>query len=238
MFSRLRALARVPPIRIGRARSPAADLFTHVRSALPGFKIQIAFDVGANVGQTVAVLTRNAPRAVIYSFEPVTAAYRELLAFAHGRKNVHCFNVALGASRGAVTMRSIGTRTSNRIIAAPHKTQSEQAVMQTGDDFCAEQQIQRVSYLKIDTEGHDLEVLIGFRRALEEGRVDLIEVEAGINPGNTWHVPLHKFMAFTQPLGYRIFRFHEQKLEKSEPILRRVNAVFISGQLASQFRRK
>lgn len=225
-------------VRMGGARRRPISVFSHVRSQLPGFQVGIVFDVGANVGQTLAILTRSAPHAVIYAFEPVTAAYRKLLIQAEGRSNIHCVNAALGARSGTVPMSSLGTKTSNRIIDARSAGQSEQAIMMTGCDFCAEQEIKHISYLKVDTEGHDLDVLIGFRRLLENGGVDLIEIEAGINPGNGWHVPLHEFTGFLHPLGYRIFQFYDQKFEKAEPVLRRANVAFISGQLASRFGRK
>ena len=227
-----------PLARMAGARRKPVNLFRHIRSELPGFQVRVVFDVGANVGQTLAILTRSAPDADIYAFEPVTAAYRKLLIQAKGRSNVHCVNAALGASSGTVLISSFGTKTSNRILNARSSAQSEQAIMMTGGDFCAERGIDRISYLKVDTEGHDLDVLIGFRNILDNGGVDLIEIEAGINPGNSWHVPLHEFTGFLHPLGYRIFQFYDQKFEKTEPVLRRANVAFISDQLASRFSRK
>ena len=223
--------------RDGARRTPAT-LFSHIRTQLPGFEVGVVFDVGANIGQTLATLTRDAPHATVYAFEPVTAAYRQLLIQANGRSNIHCIHAALGTSPGTVLISSFGTKTSNRILKTPVSGQSEQANMMTGDGFCAERGIARISYLKVDTEGHDLDVLLGFRSLLENGGVDLIEIEAGINPGNTWHVPLHDFTEFLHPLGYRIFQFYDQKFEKAEPVLRRVNAAFISGELASGSGRK
>lgn len=225
-------------MRIAGARRRPVNLFSHIRSQLPGFQVRTVFDVGANVGQTLAVLMHNAPDAAIYAFEPVTAAYRKLLIEAKGKSNVHCVNAALGASSGTVRISSFGTKTSNRILKTRSSAQSEEVAMMTGGEFCADQGIDHISYLKVDTEGHDLDVLVGFRPVLENGDIDLIEIEAGINPENRWHAPLQEFTGFLHPLGYRIFQFYDQRFEKAEPVLRRANVAFISGQLADRFGRK
>jgi FkbM family methyltransferase len=220
-----------------RGKAAPADLFKHIRRWLPGFEIEVAFDVGANVGQTAALLTHAAPEALVYCFEPITASYEKLLAATEAQKNVRCFNVALGAAAGTAAMTSAGTKTSNRVINGHRPRQHEEVVMATGDGFCDEQKIEKISYLKIDTEGHDLDVLIGFRRMLETSRIDILDIEAGMNPRNTWHVPLEKLKAYLEPLDYLLYRLYEQRFEKRAPILRRVNAVFISGSLASRFSR-
>ncbi len=45
------------------------------------------------------------------------------------------------------------------------------------DSYCHQQGIERIHFLKVDTEGHDLAVLRGAAMLLEEGRIDAIQFE-------------------------------------------------------------
>lgn len=48
-----------------------------------------------------------------------------------------------------------------------------------GDDYCAKAGIERIGYMKVDVEGHEVEVLDGFDRMFREKRVDAIQFEFG-----------------------------------------------------------
>ncbi len=52
------------------------------------------------------------------------------------------------------------------------------------DDFCREQGVERIDFLKLDVEGHELAVLRGARRMLGAGTVSLIQFEFG--PANIY----------------------------------------------------
>jgi hypothetical protein len=49
-----------------------------------------------------------------------------------------------------------------------------------GDSFCEEHGIERIDFLKIDTEGLDLRVLRGFDRMLGSGAVEVVQFEYGL----------------------------------------------------------
>ena len=46
----------------------------------PNLKVEIIFDVGANLGQSALHYRQKFPQAKIYSFEPVTKAFQKLQA--------------------------------------------------------------------------------------------------------------------------------------------------------------
>ena len=101
--------------------------------------------------------------------------------------------------------------------------------IETIDSFSRARGIEEIDYLKIDTEGYDLEVLRGTEQMLNSRRVGFVQVEAGMNPLNRKHVPLAEFVAYLEPKGYLPFGVYEQHLEWSgEPRLRLCNAVFVS----------
>ena len=111
--------------------------------------------------------------------------------------------------------------------------------MTSGDAFCDEHRVERIAFLKIDAEGHDLEVLRGFRKMLEGMRIDLVEAEVGMNPENTRHVPFEVVKAYLERLGYRLFLIYDQARDvpfSGRVILRRSNVVFASARLVDAAR--
>ena len=103
-------------------------------------------------------------------------------------------------------------------------------IVRTLASICAEYAIDRIDYLKIDTEGSDLAVLRGAEPLLAQDRVALVEAEVGMSPDNTHHVPIAEVVGFLEPRGYRLFGIYEQRLEwpTQQPYLRRTNIVLAS----------
>jgi FkbM family methyltransferase len=57
----------------------------------------------------------------------------------------------------------------------------ETVAIRTVDQFAREQGIERLHFLKIDTEGHELKCLQGARGMIDAGRIDFIQFEMGCN---------------------------------------------------------
>ena len=169
-------------------------------------------------------------------FEPVEASFFELREKLKNHRQVHCHHLALGASDSTGNMVHRGS--SDMFFLAKTEKESsqykpdelEKVEIQTLDHFCRDHGINKISYLKIDTEGNDLEVLKGAENMLQEQRIDLVEVEAGMHPGNTRHVPFEVLKKHLEQRQYFVFALYEQMYEWSEnaPHLRRTNPVFIS----------
>jgi FkbM family methyltransferase len=215
-----------------------ASIWKAIRTHLPELSVDRVFDVGANVGKTVAAFQRRFPEAEIWAFEPVKASYEQLVQSTASVEGIQCFNFALGAESAAGHITADGTSEKNRLVPARSGRATQSIPIVAGTDFCDEHGIDHIGYLKVDTEGHDLEVLRGFEPMLRDSRVDVVEVEAGMNPENELHVPLQDFLAFLQPCGYRLFRTFKEVSEKpvKGPYLRRVNAVFISPSVIGRHR--
>jgi FkbM family methyltransferase len=201
---------------------------------LPNFTMRTFFDVGANVGQTAVSVRHNFPEAAILAFEPIKATFEQLSGNFTGDASFRCWNLAFGVADGEATMIAKGTGVLNRIVPSGAEAKKNTTVVpvRSGDSFCAETGVPEISYLKIDTEGHDFEVLRGFAGMLARQAVELLEVEAGLHPGNTRHVPFERFKAHLEPLGYLLFMLREPTSEYvGRPNLRRCNMVFASTQV-------
>lgn len=213
------------------------DLFHDIAGWLPATPIATIFDVGANVGQSARAYRKAYPAAAIHSFEPVPATFARLQAAVRGL-SVATHPIALGAAAARAQVAERNSSTRNTIELSGEDGLG--VVVQTIDTFCRDQQIDRLSLLKIDTEGHDLEVLRGASEMLGGQQVDLVEVEAGMTRRNDYHQPLEALKEYLEDHGYLLFGIYDQVGEWTvrEPYLRRANLVFISPTVAEANRRR
>lgn len=91
-----------------------------------------------------------------------------------------------------------------------------------------------VGLVKIDVEGHELSVIEGAASSLKNESIDVIYIEAGLDPGNTQQTYYRKIEDALAQYGYKIFKIYEQKNEwiDDSPLLRRINLAFFSNKFA------
>lgn len=218
-----------------------ADIFADIANDLPKLKITTVFDVGANLGQSAAEYLRFFPDAEIHCFEPVMATAAKLEERLGTRIQVH--RIALSSSDGEGRMSLEGSPDTFRLVgatAAPDNGKMENVVVQTLDSFCSARRVDHISYLKIDTEGADLEVLRGSSKMLSENRIDLIQLEAGMSPLHDWHVPFETLKASLEDFNYHLFSVFEQTRNwyPGGPYLQWANPVFVSNKVVDAHREK
>lgn len=155
-----------------------------LRSRQPPYCV---FDVGANRGQFLA-LARTAlagRRARFHSFEPGHATFELLRSTSEG-PDATLNNAALGREAGSLTLYAdepgsgMASLTRRRLghfgIAVAHE---ERVAVTTLDAYCAERGIESIDLLKIDVEGHELDVLAGGRSMFERRAVAMVSFEFG-----------------------------------------------------------
>lgn len=214
---------------LARAGYFGHDVFIDIKKRVPSFNPSVIVDVGANVGDFAVHCAGRFPRASIFAFEPGQENYC-LLASRTNSLNVEALKLGLSSSSGSVNfVHDHANPTMSHIVKDGEG--AERVDLVTLDDFLAERGIDRVSYLKIDTEGFDLEVLKGAAKSFAAGLIDFVEVEAGINPDNDYHSSFRDLIDHLFSEGYFIFGFYEQVMEwtKSRPYLRRSNVVFMKA---------
>ena len=239
-----RATERLTGTHIYREIPRGIDFGWDIQNALPHFRARVIFDVGANVGQTATSLLAKFPESKIYSFEPCAETFKQLQRNVGQDQRVNCVQLALGSLRKTAQMAIEGSSDRNFLLAdssqsVPQDGQSETVQVDTLDGFCSANKIDQISFLKVDTEGGDLDVLKGAEILLTEQRVDIVEVEAGMNPNNGLHVSFEDLKDFLESHKYYLFGIYEQVNEwpTRSPNLRRTNPVFISQQTIDQDRK-
>jgi FkbM family methyltransferase len=216
------------------------DPIFDIKEKLSSFNFDVILDVGANTGQTAKKLAEALPSTRVFCIEPVKDTFEKLKSNLR-TGNFSCHNLALGSVNGFSELVVGHHHTMNSLKQPEFGSAGNESknliVVKMLDTFCKDQSIDKISYLKIDTEGFDLEVLKGSRLMLSEKRIAFVEVEAGMNPENLYHVSLTDLKNYLESLDYYLFGIYEQVHEWmiKKPILRRVNAVFISKSLAHEY---
>ena len=142
--------------------------------------LRTIFDVGANIGQTALRYASAFPAATIFTFEPVPATFGRLKNAVQGYRQIKAFNTALGETTGSITMTSTEPGGNNTVLQDRSTTGSIDVPIDTIDSFTAANSIETIDLLKIDVEGHELQVIKGADQILRRGQVRFIFAECVI----------------------------------------------------------
>ncbi|MBP0496118.1 FkbM family methyltransferase [Roseomonas indoligenes] len=179
-------------------------------SVAPRLQGGVLLDVGANYGSYADYLSRIAPTARIHAFEPHPRTFKRLAQHLSG-KDVTLVQQALsdqpgelelfdfadgdGSTQASLSQEAVGFFADRMVRHAIQST--------TLDDYMEQAGIDRVDFLKIDTEGFDLNVLKGAQRAIRDRRIGMIQFE--FIPANiATRVTMRDFFAALP--GYEIHR--------------------------------
>lgn len=151
---------------------------------LPGLGDGAVLDVGANNGHYAEFLRRRLPSHRILAFEPHPRTYAALVARLSGQP-IETHNLALSDQVGTLPLHDFADEdgsTQASLSAASvglfdGGVVSHDVEVTTLDRFAAAHAIGRVAFLKLDTEGHDINVLHGAREMLAGDRIDVIQFE-------------------------------------------------------------
>lgn len=220
--------------------------FRDLSISLPEYKLETVFDVGAYIGESAYLFLKKFPEVRLFCFEPASANFIRLQKLVEEYKNVECLKIALGPEVKTGWISINGRHDMFRLIDEPiiHSENLnsvvEKVTITTINNFCVENKIDKINYLKIDTEEKDLEVLKGATKFLSEQKIDFIQVEASMNPLNEHNISFELFKEFFQSYNYFLFGLYEQMDEWIEKKinLRRTNPVFVSMKMIENYRRK
>ncbi len=146
------------------------------------------FDVGANTGQWLKLLGKHVdlPSLNLHCFEPGAAAFAKLRERFGEVPGIVLNQTALGDEAGQrllyIDKSDLELASFTKRESSPHGDgfeDSEMVPVNTLDGYCREKGLDQIDLLKIDTEGHELDVLQGAGRMLGERRVRLILFEFG-----------------------------------------------------------
>ena len=151
----------------------------------------VVFDVGAQRGEYVEAALRVVDgRLKISSFEPQDTSFELLRERFESEPRVSLYKTAIGKQEGVAELffTEQGESIASFHTQGDTQTKAQEVRVMTVDRFCEEHGVARIHFLKIDTEGHEMDVLQGAYKMIEEGRIDFIQFEFG---DTFLHTPYH-----------------------------------------------
>ncbi|MGH2956310.1 MAG: FkbM family methyltransferase [Solirubrobacterales bacterium] len=142
------------------------------------------FDVGANVGEWTSIARQLCPEAQIHSFEVVEQIAGVLRSRFAREPRVTIVPTGLGKDQEEIAVKYFpeSTELSGAVQEHPFPFELVSSPVQRGDAYCAEAGIDHIDLLKIDVEGMEYEVLLGFEEMFTDGAIAAVQFEYG--PGN------------------------------------------------------
>lgn len=178
------------------------------------------FDVGANEGQTalqIHHLQRFNPLPLeCHSFEPFQQAFQRLSSqprLLDRNTQFHSHQIALSDFEGHLLVQRAPSSNLNSINSSGQWSECsngfEDISVTTLDRFVDSLMRSTPIVLKIDTEGHELNVLRGGQNVLRSGQVKLIILETGFNPEDCTKSFFPEIFAYLLGYGFRCCGFDE-----------------------------
>jgi FkbM family methyltransferase len=174
---------------------PELPLVNHLKAIFDKFKIDTVIDVGANQGQYHDMIRDDVGYSgLMLSFEPVSKYAKIIQGRAESDQKWKIFHCALGSAPGTAKINVMNSPGLNSFLAPKEDAvpgfwkgdpvvYEEEVEIRTLDDVLAAEGIdcsKRSVYLKIDTQGFDMEVIKGGPQSL--AHVKAMQTEASVRP--------------------------------------------------------
>ncbi|MEI8327960.1 MAG: FkbM family methyltransferase [Candidatus Taylorbacteria bacterium] len=137
----------------------------------------VVIDAGANIGSFSAYISNAKKNLKIYAFEPVKRTFEILLKNTSSYATVYCYNLGLGdkVDRKKIfsnNYSSGGSAFEDRGITESHDQVDffEEAGITTIDEFVRQNNLPKVDFIKIDTEGYEEKILRGASETIRRFR--------------------------------------------------------------------
>jgi FkbM family methyltransferase len=191
-------------------------------------KFQCCFDIGANLGQTTDKFIKYFPSAKIYSYEPVAETYQLIYKKFSTSSHVYIAKKALSDFEDAsfeICLHESDQQ--NSLLNTSGHGPREKVSVTTLDEECKMLGISHINFLKIDTEGCELQVINGARRMISEGRIDFIYAEVGFQPEDKEHTFFLDLSSTLYAMGYGLLGIFEN-IHNGNPLqFHYANALFM-----------
>jgi FkbM family methyltransferase len=159
---------------------------------------EVLFDVGAHKGESIKLFLKNFNVNAIYSFEasPINFEKLESATKKYNKRfeksNIIIENLALGSQNTNILLKQSDESSSStfndinyessyfkkkqQLLKSKNKFFTEIDVkMITLDNYVSQKEIQKIDFLKIDTEGYEYEVLLGMKDTIKKVQLIMFE---------------------------------------------------------------
>lgn len=198
-----------------------------VKTLLDRYQIDVVIDVGANEGQFALELRRSGYQGKIISFEPIASVFETLTKAAALDRDWDVYHFALGQENSQKTIYVAGDSAFSSLLKSNDWCEGEfgdesvgkreeTVIVRRSEEALAET-IQNLDqariYLKMDTQGYDLEVFMGL--GTMANKILALQSEVSIVPIYQGMPHLTASISFFEQAGFDIAGMYPVSTEKS-----------------------
>lgn len=210
------------------------DPFIAVKDAL-GKNDLVFFDIGANQGQTINKMINHYPEAKIHAFEPSKNCF-ESLKSTFKNKKISLHNLAIGSNSGQLEFNEYSWSALNSFLKRAYGSakilETYLVEVTTIDEFCKNNAISHINFLKTDTEGYELNVLKGASEMMKQNRIQFVYVEIFFNENYVGQSSFGDIYNFLLENGFELVRFYDV-LYTDDGVASKTDALFINKNFAN-----
>jgi FkbM family methyltransferase len=173
-------------------------------------------DVGANEGQWAIMALEIIGRSHLHCFEAVPATFERLRRAIGSRSNVSFNDIGLGSEAKTISVYFYPDST-DRTSAFDLRDGFNKEVLEVriirGDEYVEAKDIDQISFLKIDVEGMEMDVLQGFETTFQAGIIKAVQFEHGPVHVISRHF-LKDFVEFFNKFNFEVYECFPNMLRK------------------------
>jgi FkbM family methyltransferase len=177
---------------------------------------KLIFDVGANTGKYCVLAKKHNPLVNVVCFEPVKSTFAKLQSAVNGLSQVTLVNSGLFDENKKLTINIYPSHTHASVFdlkAIPYESIGKEEIdLITGDDYIKNNNIESIDLLKLDVEGAELNAIKGFKNALSQKKVRIIQFEYGYINITTKNL-LIDYYEYLKQFGYTVGKLYPKKVE-------------------------
>lgn len=213
--------------------SNGIDLNRDVEKDINIKSIEVVFDVGASIGSMTNIFLDGFKNSKIFCFEPYQKSYNALENRFKENERVVCYSMAFSDYTGYEEMflkEDSGFNSLNPFVNRKELSDNgnKQLVeVTTIDKFCEVNSIDKIDFLKIDTEGLEINVLKGCENMLLTGRVKYIFAECTFIRSYKQNTYFEDLKEFLQEYNYSVRAIYDQSNFGEKTYLTCVNVLFL-----------
>jgi len=192
----------------------------------------VIFVVGANIGLNELPLS-DLDNAEIYSFEPVPDTFAVLQSNFENNavSNIHRFNIGFSSAAGTYDIGIAEDSGSNSLVRTNETQDTVACEFDTLDGFFEQHDVEKLDFLKIDTEGHDIEVLKGGEKTILSHR-PVIQLEINrVGSEQSEQYDIDWFTEFSDQYAESYFEIYRDRVIPIENLASFLNRLSIQNDL-------
>lgn len=194
-------------------------------------KYPIMFDIGANQGQTVSKFKTIFPNSKVHSFEPSKICFEVLKNNHSATKDLVLNNKAVGIEKGNLEFNEYEWSALNSLLKrsfGKSKVIDSYIVNVISiDDYCEENNINKINLLKTDTEGYELNVLKGAEQMMNESAIQFVYTEIFFYENYIGQSSFGDIYNYLLEKGFNLVRFYVFEFT-NQGYASRTDALFIN----------